>query len=111
MTEAPQLTTYQVASDDPQYAGATYVLDELDGDLLVYLEYADGSVLDAGLIYTSSWRGSVPDTSTASTSATGSFVRSRMCRFLTFWRAYRRTRPGRPRANLRRRSRPSRRRS
>ncbi|WP_396911179.1 hypothetical protein [Mycolicibacterium sp.] len=51
MTEAPQLTMYQVASDDPQYAGATYVLDELDGDLLVYLEDADGSVLDVGLIY------------------------------------------------------------
>lgn len=53
MNEAPQRQiTYQVVSDDPQYAGATYVLDELDdGDLLVYLEYADGSVLDAGLIY------------------------------------------------------------
>ncbi|MCV7204909.1 hypothetical protein H7J71_23120 [Mycolicibacterium peregrinum] len=51
MTEAPRQTMYRVASDDPQYAGATYTLDELDGDLLVYLEYADGSVLDAGLIY------------------------------------------------------------
>lgn len=52
MPEAPQQTTYRVVSDDPQYAGATYTVDELDdGDLLVYLEYADGSVLDAGLIY------------------------------------------------------------
>ncbi|MEW2484591.1 hypothetical protein AB0876_33925 [Mycobacterium sp. NPDC049093] len=44
--------TYAVVSDDPEYAGTTYVLDELDdGSVLIYLEYPDGSALDAGYLH------------------------------------------------------------
>ncbi|MGV0773211.1 hypothetical protein [Mycobacterium syngnathidarum] len=43
--------TYTVVSDDPEYAGTTYVLHDLDDGVLIYLEYADGSALDAGYLY------------------------------------------------------------
>ncbi|WP_135453513.1 hypothetical protein [Mycobacterium sp. DL99] len=43
--------TYAVVSDDPEYASATYVLDDLDDGVLIYLEYPDGSALDAGYLY------------------------------------------------------------
>lgn len=42
---------YAVVSDDPEYAGTTYVLDDLDDGVLIYLEYPDGSALDAGYLY------------------------------------------------------------
>lgn len=51
VTETP-LATFTVDSDAPEYAGATYTLDELfDGDVLISLVYANGNALDAGLIY------------------------------------------------------------
>ncbi|TGB43147.1 hypothetical protein [Mycolicibacterium peregrinum] len=44
--------TYAVASDDPEYAGTTYTLTDLDdGSVMVCLEYADGSALEAGYLY------------------------------------------------------------
>ncbi|WP_166903974.1 hypothetical protein [Mycobacterium sp. DL440] len=44
--------TYAVASDDPEYAGTTYTLNDLDdGSVLVFLKYPDGSAIDAGYLY------------------------------------------------------------
>lgn len=44
--------TYAVASADPEYAGTTYTLNDLDdGSVLVFLEYPDGSAIDAGYLY------------------------------------------------------------
>lgn len=51
MDETPR-ATYAVDSDDPQYTGTIYTLHELDdGSVLVSLEYADGSALEAGYLY------------------------------------------------------------
>jgi len=43
---------YAVATDAPEYAGTTYTLNDLDdGSVLIFLEYPDGSAVDAGYLY------------------------------------------------------------